>query len=198
VTLRVERLSGSALSTAIPELARLRIAVFRDWPYLYDGSDEYERSYLAKFGAAPGAVVVGAYDGGRMIGAATATPMLGHEDEFAEPFRKRGFDVARIFYFGESVLLRDYRGRGLGHAFFDEREAHAREMGDYAMTAFCAVVRPDDHPLKPKDYMPLDAFWRKRGYEKVDGMIASFSWKDIDQPAETAKPMQFWAKAFTR
>jgi hypothetical protein len=26
----------------------LRIAVFRDWPYLYDGSLEYEREYLAR------------------------------------------------------------------------------------------------------------------------------------------------------
>ncbi len=133
-----------------------------------------------------------------MIGAATAAPLLGHQDEFAEPFRMRGLGVSKIFYLGESVLLRPYRGRGLGHAFFDEREAHARDMGDYAMTTFCAVVRPDNHPLKPKDYVPLDAFWRKRGYEKVDGMIASFSWKDIDQPTETVKPMQFWAKALAR
>ena len=86
-------------------------------------------------------------------------------------------------------------GRGLGHAFFDHREAQARALGRFAHVAFCAVVRPDDHPLRPKDYMPLDGFCQKRGYAKVDGLIARFTWKDIDQPAESGKPMQFWMRA---
>jgi hypothetical protein len=51
--------------------------------------------------------------------------------------------------------------------------------------------------LRPQDYVPLDTFWRKRGFEKVDGLTTSFSWKDVDQPEETAKPMQFWLKALT-
>ncbi|MFM8342036.1 MAG: GNAT family N-acetyltransferase, partial [Methylomonas sp.] len=32
--IRIERLSGNALVKYIPELARLRIEVFRDFPYL--------------------------------------------------------------------------------------------------------------------------------------------------------------------
>ena len=93
------------------------------------------------------------------------------------------------------MLLPAYRGRGLGHAFFDHREAQARALGGFTHSTFCAVVRPPDHPLRPRDYVPLDAFWHKRGYAKADGMMAHFAWKDIDQAAETAKPMQFWMKA---
>jgi hypothetical protein len=37
-----------------------------------------------------------------------------------------GMDVGRVFYFGESMLLPRCRGRGIGHAFFGHREAHAR------------------------------------------------------------------------
>ena len=81
------------------------------------------------------------------------------------------------------------------HAFFDHREDHARSFERFALAAFCAVQRPADHPLKPHDYVSLDAFWRKRGFEKAEGLVTSFSWKDIDQPEETAKPMQFWLKA---
>jgi len=195
MNLRVERLTGDRLHTAIPALARLRMTVFRDWPYLYDGTLSYEQSYLAKFGEADGAVVVAAYDGNEMVGAATASPMAGHADDFSKPFRARGFDVSEIFYYGESVLLKSHRGHGVGHAFFDQREAHARSIGGFKHLAFCSVVRPDDHPLRPGDYRPLDGFWRKRGFEKVDGMMATFSWKDVDQDAETAKPMQFWMKA---
>ena len=195
MSLRVERLTGSALADAVPELARLRMTVFRDWPYLYDGTLAYEQDYLATFSAATGAVVVAAYDADAMIGAATAAPLLGSAAEFAEPFLVRGDDPGKIFYFGESVLLMSYRGRGLGHAFFDHREDHARSFERFALAAFCAVQRPADHPLKPHDYVSLDAFWRKRGFEKAEGLVTSFSWKDIDQPEETAKPMQFWLKA---
>jgi hypothetical protein len=61
--------------------------------------------------------------------------------------------------------------------------------------AFCAVVRPPTHPLRPEAYQPLDPFWMKRGYTKVEGMTTEFSWKDVDRPDETAKTMQFWMKA---
>ena len=170
--------------------------MFRDWPYLYDGTLAYEEKYLAKLAAAQGAIIVAAYDGeddrGLRHGGA-AEPRW--RREFAEPFRARGFDIARIFYCGESVLLPAYRGRGLGHAFFDHREAQARALGGFTHVAFCAVVRPEDHPLRPKDYVPLDAFWSKRGYAKAEGLVGRFAWKDIDQPAETEKPMQFWMKA---
>lgn len=195
MTVTVTSLTGGALATALPQLAQLRITVFREWPYLYDGSLEYEQDYLSKLAGAADAVVVAAYDGRDMIGAATASPMSGHAADFAKPFVAHGYDIGGIFYFGESVLLRAYRGRGLGHAFFDHRETHARNAGPFTYTAFCAVVRPDDHPMRPTGYVPLDAFWRKRGYEKKDGLVASFAWKDIGEPAETAKPMQFWMKA---
>jgi GNAT superfamily N-acetyltransferase len=194
VNLRVEPLTGNAFQRALPALARLRITVFKDWPYLYDGTLDYEQGYLAKFAASEEAVIVAAFDTDEIIGAATGSPMIDHADEFAEPFKVNGYDIERIFYFGESVLLKGYRGKGIGHAFFDHREAHARRLG-YRQTAFCGVVRPPDHPLKPKDYVPLDAFWMKRGYQPIDGLGGFFEWKDLDRSEPTKKPMQFWMKA---
>jgi GNAT superfamily N-acetyltransferase len=195
MTIRVADLTGKELEPAITAVARLRIAVFRSWPYLYDGTMEYEAGYLSKFAQAKGAIIVAAYHGGNVVGCATGAPLAEVEDEFSGPFRKRGWDISRIFYCGESVLLPEYRGRGLGHAFFDHREAHARSHGGFTHSAFCAVVRSEQHALRPANYAPLDAFWEKRGYARSEGMIAYFSWKDVDQPDETAKPMQFWMKA---
>jgi len=199
VAIRVEPLTGSALAGALPALARLRITVFREWPYLYDGTLDSEQEYLSRFSAAEGALIVAAHDADSIIGAATAAPLRGHTEDFVPLFAARGFDPGRIFYFGESVLLPAYRGRGVGHAFFDHRQAHARARAGperaFTHTAFCAVVRREDHPLKPPGYRPLDAFWKKRGYTPIEGMIGSYTWKDIDQPGETAKPMQFWMRA---
>lgn len=195
MTVEVRPLTGAELAAALPALSRLRMTVFREWPYLYDGTLEYERGYLERFSASEGAVIVAASDGGEIVGAATASPMLGHVDEVAEPFRQRGLDVSRIFYFGESVLLASHRGRGIGHAFFDQREAHARRVGGYTHATFCAVVRPDDHPMRPAGYVPLDAFWQRRGYARMEGLVGSLAWKDIGIEHETAKSMQFWMRA---
>jgi len=195
MALEVKSLIGEEIGTVLADLARLRIIVFRDWPYLYDGTIAYEETYLAKLAAAKGAVCVIARDGALIVGASTGAPMIEHADEFAEPFEKAGYDIAKIFYCGESVLLKSLRGHGLGHAFFDHREAHARRLGGFTHSTFCRVVRPNDHPLKPADYRPLDGFWRKRGYEPVEGLVASYDWKDIDQAHETPHQMQFWMKA---
>lgn len=195
MTIEVRSLTGDDIKSVLPELARLRIIVFRDWPYLYDGTLAYEEQYLAKFAAAKGAVCVIARDGDQIVGASTGAPMIEHADEFAEPFKAAGYDISKIFYCGESVLLTSHRGHGIGHAFFDHREAQARKLGGFTHSTFCRVVRTDDHPLKPKDYVPLDSFWRKRGYQPVEGILATYSWKDIDQDHETEKKMQFWMKA---
>lgn len=195
MSLHIETLSQETFGRALPALARLRIEVFRDWPYLYDGSLAYEQTYLDKFAATAGSVIVVAFDGDTIVGCATAAPLLGHQAEFAEPFLAAGHDPRRIFYFGESVLRATYRGRGIGHAFFDHREAAARRSPDVTHTAFCGVVRPPDHRARPKDYSPLDAFWTKRGYHKVPELVAHYDWTDVGQATKTSKPMQFWMRA---
>ncbi|CCB65370.1 MULTISPECIES: hypothetical protein [unclassified Hyphomicrobium] len=192
--LEVKSVTGADILPVLSDLSRLRMIVFRDWPYLYEGTLEYEQKYLEKFAKAKGAVVVCAYDGDQMVGASTGAPMIEHADEFGEPFKKAGYDISKIFYCGESVLLKSHRGHGLGHAFFDGREAQAKKLGGFEYSSFCRVVRPEDHPLKPADYAPLDPFWRKRGYEPVDGIVATYDWQDIDQTAETTHDMQFWMK----
>ena len=52
MSVRFEALTGERLAQALPSLAELRIAVFRDFPYLYDGTLAYEQDYLARFAAA--------------------------------------------------------------------------------------------------------------------------------------------------
>jgi len=182
---------GADAGAVLDRLARLRIAVFRDWPYLYDGDLTYERRYLDLY-TAPRAIVVGAFDGDVMVGAATGMPLTDHDQEFTTALAGSA-PLDRIFYCAESVLLPDYRGQGAGHAFFDLRETHAGSLG-LTRSAFCAVQRPTDHPARPADYQPLDAFWRKRGYQPVEGAIAHFAWKDLGTAGETEKPLQFWMK----
>jgi len=195
MTVTIDALTGGEVLAAIDDLAALRVTVFAQWPYLYDGDGGYEADYLREFVEAPGAVLVAARDGGRIVGAATASAMTAQKAEFQAPFTVRGLDVNKLFYFGESVLLPEYRGQGIGHAFFDHREAQARRCGAQAAT-FAAVIRPSDHPDRPADYSPLDAFWQKRGYAPVEGFVTEFAWKDHRDEGATPKPMQHWLRRF--
>jgi len=193
VALEITALTGAAIEPTIPPLARLRIAVFAEFPYLYDGDEAYEAEYLRAFSAADDAVLVLARDDGRIVGAATASPMAAQHDEIRAPFESRGIDPKGLFYFGESVLLPEYRGQGAGHAFFDHREAQARACGAQR-ACFAAVGRPDDHPDRPEGYRPHDAFWTKRGYAPVPGLVTHMAWKDHRDAGETEKAMQYWMK----
>jgi len=190
----IERVTGEALRRHIPDLARLRLQVFRDWPYLYEGDEAYERQYLKTYIRSKRAVVVLALDAGRAVGASTALPLADEAGYVTRPFAERGLDIGRFFYFGESMLDPAWRGRGIGVRFFEEREAHARSFGGIETACFCAVQRPEDHPMKPTGYVPLDAFWSRRGYVKDPGFVTHFHWRDIGEAEETEKPMAFWFK----
>lgn len=193
MTLAFRILTGSQISTALDDLARLRIEVFRDWPYLYDGTMDYEREYLSTYIDAEDTILVAAFDGPDIVGVATGTRMTDHAADFQNAFAQTAYDLGDIFYCAESVLLPQYRGMGAGHAFFDQREEHARELGA-KFIAFCAVQRPQTHGLRPTNYRPLEGFWRKRGYAPLPGVVAQFDWKDIDEADSTPKPLQFWMK----
>jgi len=193
MTLRIAPIPQTDIAASLEDLARLRIEVFRAFPYLYDGDMEYEKRYLAALAESPNAVIIGAWDQERLVGAATGAPMQDHADEFAAAFSSTGHDLDEMFYCAESVLLPGYRGQGAGHAFFDQREAAARRMG-LRSAAFCAVLRPADHPARPTDYRPLDRFWRKRGYTPLPDVIAHFAWRDLGAAEETEKPLQFWMR----
>ncbi len=194
MTVRVAFHAGEAVHPWLPALARLRVQVFRDWPYLYDGSPDYEAVYRGSFATCPRAGLAVALDGEAVVGCATCLPLADEGAGVQAPFRARGWDVARFFYFGESVLLPAYRGQGIGVAFFEQREAHARTVSDCDYATFCAVQRPADHPLRPAGAVPLDAFWRKRGYTPYPDLACTMRWKQVDTAAAVENRLAFWIK----
>lgn len=190
----VRVLRGAEVLPHLSDLARLRIAVFSDFPYLYDGDHDYEERYLRAYAGSPDSVFVIAIEGGRVVGASTGLPLLDDTSEFRAPFIEHGIDPARVFYFGESVLLPEYRGRGLGHRFFDEREAHARALGRFEWTAFCAVQRDGDDPRRPVGHRDNAPFWSGRGYVPRPTMICRLAWKDHGEARPTRKRLMYWLR----
>lgn len=190
----VRTFAGADAAPYFNDLAQLRIDVFRAFPYLYDGETGYEEKYLATYAQAPESLFVLAFDGTRVIGASTGVPLDQETEAVRLPWTDAGIDPASVFYFGESVLLPDYRGHGLGHRFFDERENYARMLGRFQRTSFCAVVRDEADPRRPVGHRPLDPFWRSRGYSRQDGLECRMSWKEVDARDESEHRLVFWSR----
>ena len=192
-SLNISLLSGRDAKSYALELAKLRINVFRSFPYLYDGDLTYESHYLDTYFQAKSARVVACFDSRALVGASTVVGLKDESEDFAEPFLKHGLDPNDVMYFGESMLLPEYRGLGVGKRFFEERLKYAQNSRA-KWAAFCAVVRADDHPLRPIDYKPLDGLWLQFGFEPVKDLTTKISWRQIDSLDQVKNSLQVWIK----
>jgi GNAT superfamily N-acetyltransferase len=191
-------LIGEKARPYVQEIAKLRLEVFWDYPYLYEGSLAYEEKYLENYFKCEQALVILVECEGKIVGASTGILADFADPHFYEPLNKLSETEGEIFYFGESVLLKTLRGQGIGKKFFELREEFALSIPTVKMLAFCAVDRPKDHPLCPTNYRALDPFWKAQGFSKRDDIITNFAWKDRDSEKETQKKMIFWTKDLRR
>lgn len=180
----------------IEQLAALRITVFREWPYLYEGDVDNERDYLAAFTRSPSSTMVVATvetaGSPCVVGVSTAMALADESRSIRMPFERAGLRAEEWFYLAESVLLPEFRGTGVGHAFFDQREAAGRGLG-FEKFAFCAVVRSPDDPRRPAEARQLEPFWRKRGYEPM-ALSCNLRWKEVNATAPSDHELRFWSK----
>lgn len=187
-------LRGEQIKPFVKDIAKLRIEVFAEWPYIYDGSVAYEEKYLQTYVKTKNSFIILAKSDGVVVGASTAIWLQDADEDFQKPFIKQKIDVKTVCYFGESVVKKENRGSGFGSAFMAARENFARGISGVQLAAFCAVIRPDQHPRKAKDYHSPETLWQRKGFSKVPGMIAAFTWKDLGENVETEKQLQFWVK----
>lgn len=182
------------LKDRVGELAELRIKVFREWPYLYEGTVKYEEEYLETYLTNPRSRIVLAESDCCLVGMSTCLPLVDEVEEFRKPLIEAGYDADKIFYFGESVLLPEYRGQGVGKAFMEGRFEAARLHGGMTHCCFCAVIRDSNDPRKPDGYRPLNPFWEKMGFKPLPGVTATFDWQVVGETEETPHQLGFWIK----
>ncbi len=195
LSFRTER--GKGFHSLLDELGELRIQVFRQWPYLYEGDLDYERKYLSTYAQSATSFGFFVYDENqkKLVGATTAIELSHESSEFQEPFLKEGIDTAKVVYFGESILLPEYRGQKIGQRFMEERLHFARSFPQKDLATFCAVIRPENHPARPENYRSLETFWKNNGFFPKSGMLTEYGWKDVGDTVETKKQMQFWIRS---
>ncbi len=187
---------GSDIAQYLEPIAKLRIEVFREYPYLYDGSFAYEKSYLQTYIKSEKSIAILLFnESQQLVGVSTGVPLQDESKEFKQPFVKSDIDISTIFYCGESIIRKEYRGNGYYPTFFEKREKHAAQLPGIQTVCFCAVQRPQNHPLKPDDYRPLDPIWEKTGYQKHPELKTTYRWKDINEEDDSDKEMVYWLKS---
>ncbi|MGV8941246.1 MAG: GNAT family N-acetyltransferase [Lysobacter sp.] len=114
-------------------------------------------------------IAILASDGDKLVGASLGLPVADARESFRLAFAAAGREVDRAFQLGGSVVLPTYRGRGLAHRFFDERESHARALGGFELTTLQMVERAADDPRLPPFGRSFEPFLRKRATAPTTG-----------------------------
>jgi GNAT superfamily N-acetyltransferase len=186
-------LQGEQASEVIPDIARLRLSIFREYPYLYDGKSEDEYRYLRLYAETPDAFVITVSDSELIIGAATGIPLHCEHRELIDPFASSPYPVDKIYYVGELLFMPEYRNQGLGLSLIAMITDQVRSLGNYSYLTCATLLRPDEHPLRPEGYAPIDRFLARTGFSLLPGVTTSFSWKETDGVVRDHQ-MQFWLK----
>lgn len=158
---------GKEIIPFLQDLGRLRVEIFRDYPYLYAGNIECEADYTQMYRDSPNTFFTVLTDGDQVVGISIAIPLVETSEMMRNPFLKMKMEPQNFFYFGESVLKPDYRGQRLYKSFFDLREEEALRQG-YKFATFISVMRDVDDPAKPENYVPLNETWTRYGYRQLN------------------------------
>lgn len=191
-------LTGFAIADALDDLATLRLDIFPEYPYLYQGRREDELAYLGTYAEAPDAeapdaCVILAYDGLTVVGAATGMPLIHEDTQMLDAFAGTTDPLDEVYYVGELLFRPAYRNCGLGQKLLDRLESHIRSLGRYRRLTCATVERSDTHPLRPSNYIPITKFLARTGFTRLSGVTTHFMWREIDG-VKRDHPMQFWGK----
>lgn len=192
-SVQIEVLKGKEVLPYLSDLATLRISEFKNYPYLYDGNIEREGEYLSTYAKCKDFVMLVMLDQEKVIGATTGLPMKEEDDDFKAAFDGAKYDINDIFYIGETIILPQYRNKGLSRRMLKKIEQQAKDQG-YRLLSLATINRSSDDIRQPKDYISVDGLWQKYGYEKQADIKASLSWCEVGQSEETIQEMIFWLK----
>ncbi len=190
----VRSVTGSEIQKIIPELAGLRLKIFRNFPDLYFGDADYEARHLSDYARHDKSMCVIAEDGGELVGAALAVPFSHTSPNFQLCFIRNGMAVHDIYYFGECIMLPGYEGKGIGKKMFYERERYALKMGAKIAT-FCTINRAAPNGKNAIGFGDFSSFWEHMGYRRNEELQTSFicrayGYDDEDQSGS----ITFWVK----
>src|ERR1700722_3489588 len=147
---------GQEITPYVQEITDLALTVYRDYPYLYEGTvDEYYPA-IEHYTHSSDGIACLFFNNNQLVGAAIGMPMNEMRDKYKLPLvnarPEENFD--QLFYLGELLLLKEYRGQGLGKQMYLEFENTVRELA-FTKICFCKIDESEQNPLAPENYKSL-------------------------------------------
>lgn len=188
--IEIKQLRLAEIRQNLAELAQLRITIFREYPYLYDGNMTYEAHYLERYARCSEAQVWVLQDQGRVVGAATGLPLWAEDSEFQAPFQDAETNIRAWFYIGEVLLLPAWRGLGYGRRLIHQM-LDSIDVERYPKQCLYTVQAPER--LKPAEYRSLrpESF----GFVQHPSRKAYVSWQCIDETEPSVKTLDVWERS---
>ncbi len=195
---QIKSFKGKEILPFIDELGSLRVKIFREFPYLYDGDLETERRYMSGFANSNKSVLIAVFLQEQMVGFIIGTALdsgLPITADAHDLFSSKNLPVNNYYYIGDLVLLEEHRSFGLATKLLKLIETFAADNG-YCSTCFLTVFREPDHPLKPKGYKDTARLWEFRKTKKMNLSI-SYPWRTFISESESVmlqNTLDFWEK----
>lgn len=193
-SIEYKSLSGEEARDYLEELASMRISFFRAFPYLYDGTIEYEKQYLEKYFKSENSHIVIAFENSQIIGFCSSIPLLKEEPAIQNPLISKNEPLEDYLYIGEIILSEKYRGQGIARKLFEIQELYAKKNG-FSKAMLITVNREVNDNNKPLNYKDLDSVWKTFGYQKLKNDFVEMCWPRVDKKGENlCNKLSIWIK----
>lgn len=189
--------TGESLENLRSFVVNLRITIFKEYPYLYEGNVKEENAYFDWFSKLPNTAIAVAYLDAKPIGFTSGTSFVDFDEHFqgsVDIFTKAKLEAKNYYYFPEILILPEHDNDLINYRLFEALENHAKKL-NYKSGCF-VTEEHESHPLKPQDYKPLDYLWHLLDYTK-SALIINFSWSTIqaDKSSKDKKhALIYWLK----
>lgn len=197
-TFDIKLIMGKEIAHYLEVLTQMRVALFKAYPYLYFGNFDYEKKYLEEYLKEQRAVLVLAFDQNKIVGTLTGIPLMSDSSIIADlkvKLKDQGEKPEDYYYYGEMLILPEYRGKGLYLKMYDAIDQHVRNWR-YQYTCFLTVVRDQNDPRKPENYKDPYILAEKMGFKKTNTRII-FHWPTIQadrQVKDVNNELLMWVK----
>lgn len=192
--MEIEIVHGPITSRHAELVTSMRMSIFREYPYFYAGDLKTEAEYVEIYTKSPRSIFVLAKEGKKVIGLVTGIPLQDMDEDLTAPIKKAVLDLQPIYYLGEILLLKEFRGKGIGYQMYKAFEKTVRGQHCYTMIAIIRIDEKQNHAKKPKDYKSLQEFWTRLGFVEDLNLSLKVPYQEIDHADKTSHTFYYSLK----
>lgn len=152
---------------------------FQNFPYLMAPQEKFNGAVLSRFLKPKTSRIMVGFIKDKPISYSISCGVADEGGFVMEKFQDKKLPLKQYYYVGYMVTNSEYRGKGYFRKLVKEHIRYARSK-KYKYAVFLSVQREDDHPERPKDYLPHEVFWKKIKAVKMKDMEIELPWERSD------------------